>query len=568
MYFRGKQIHGCIINLGFAHSWNLVPRVKKGQNEEAFSACRQMLNRGIRLDDFTYPSVLKACGEKLNLAFDEDIHKSIDASFLEGNLFVQNALVSIYASKGTWSKAFEIFDRMSATGAEMDIITWNTISQGCLKTGDFIGALKLFSQMRTCGIQLEPVATLIGLGTCFPHWSEKTSFLFREMLLSGVKPNYITIACILPLCARVADLQHGTEFHCYLIRHEGLNNICSCGICVWICMQDLERAGLLKRAEEIIIKTPYEPTPDMWATLLGACKVHQNTDIGEWAAEKLLEMRPDNPGYYVLIANMYADAGSLDKLAKMRTFMRDVGVLLIARAEYVPVCSAFFAPVEVAALRVLESKGTLRESISVFKLDAQGSFPAAYVAFRKKNLLVQTHSVPNITTVNFILMHFYSSVYQSLKKECCSNEAINEIIDTTWLLVAANVNEDLLLSFQLVKGEMEEADMAEVKPSVVACFGKVRFYGNSSVYEESLETKSLSETTLRKNIPAACMDYIEHRVKKLGLEYVPGKELYNVEVASCDLIQLFPANVLWPKIIIRLSYINILAPFFYKIELN
>lgn len=42
-------------------------------------------------------------------------------------------------------------------------------------------------------------------------------------------------------------------------------------------------------------------------------------------------------------------------------------MLLIARAEYVPVCSAFFAPVEVAALRVLESKGTLRESISVFK---------------------------------------------------------------------------------------------------------------------------------------------------------------------------------------------------------
>lgn len=40
------------------------------------------------------------------------------------------------------------------------------------------------------------------------------------------------------------------------------------------------------------------------------------------------------------------------------------------------------------------------------------------------------------------------------------------------------MNEDLLLSFQLVKGEMEEADMAEVKPSVVACFGKVRFYGS------------------------------------------------------------------------------------------
>lgn len=93
-------------------------------------------------------------------------------------------MISSYASKGTWGKAFEIFDRMSATGAEMDIITWNTISQGCLKTGDFIGALKLFSQMRTCGIQLEPVATLIGLGTCFPHWfvrNWKTNSWFSDL---------------------------------------------------------------------------------------------------------------------------------------------------------------------------------------------------------------------------------------------------------------------------------------------------------------------------------------------------------------------------------------------------
>ncbi|KAJ8558465.1 hypothetical protein K7X08_005231 [Anisodus acutangulus] len=74
-----------------------------------------------------------------------------------------NSMISGYASKGMWSK---LFDTMRATGAEMDIITWNTIAGGCLKTGNFIGSLKLFSQIRTCGIQLEPVATLIGLGAC------------------------------------------------------------------------------------------------------------------------------------------------------------------------------------------------------------------------------------------------------------------------------------------------------------------------------------------------------------------------------------------------------------------
>ncbi|XP_059308189.1 uncharacterized protein LOC132059566 isoform X1 [Lycium ferocissimum] len=120
----------------------------------------------------------------------------------------------------------------------------------------------------------------------------------------------------------------------------------------------------------------------------------------------------------------------------------------------------------------------------------------------------------------------------------------NELIDAPWLVVSEKVKPDILLSFQHMKSEMEEADMAQVKPSVVARFGKVLFYGNSSICEESLETKPpMNETTVRKmernfytNIPAAYMDYIENQVvEKLGLEYVQGKELYNV--ALSDMLQ-------------------------------
>lgn len=59
----------------------------------------------------------------------------------------------------------------------------------------------------------------------------------------------------------------------------------------------------------------------------------------------------------------------------------------------------------------------------------------------------------------------------------CS-EGTNELIDKPWLFVAENVKQDLFLSFQHMKREMEETDMAEVKPSVVARFGKVLFYGS------------------------------------------------------------------------------------------
>lgn len=505
--------------------WNMLISlyVRNGLFTEALATYKQMATKGIRPDSFTYPSVLKACGESLDLAFGTALHESIKTNHHEWNLYVHNALISMYgkfgkmdvarqlfdkmperdavswntmiscyASKGMWGEAFHLFEKMKTAGTEVSFITWNTIAGGCLNTGNYRGALELLSQMATCDTHLDSVAMIIGLGACahigaiklgkeihafairsyhersnnvrnalitmysrcndhksahivfklteamtIITWNSmlsgytrmdllaEASFLFREMLLSGIKPNYVTIASILPLCARVANLQHGKEFHCYILRHQEFQDylllwnalidmyarsgkvitakrvfdlmtkrdevtytslIAGYGIqgegrialdlfdemiklqikpdhvtmvavlsacshsglvdegkmlfekmqCIYgiipqlehfACMADLYgRAGLLSRAKEVIRKMPYKPTPAMWATLLGACCIHRNTDIGEWAAENLLATKPEHSGYYVLIANMYAAAGCWSKLAKVRTFMRDLGM--------------------------------------------------------------------------------------------------------------------------------------------------------------------------------------------------------------------------------------------------
>ncbi|KAL0291187.1 UNVERIFIED_CONTAM: Pentatricopeptide repeat-containing protein [Sesamum calycinum] len=71
---------------------------------------------------------------------------------------------------------------------------------------------------------------------------------------------------------------------------------------------------------------PYKPTSEMWATLLGACHIHGNTDIGEWAAEKLLEMKPQISGYYVLIANMYSSCcWLLEQTGKSKDWYEGLG---------------------------------------------------------------------------------------------------------------------------------------------------------------------------------------------------------------------------------------------------
>lgn len=505
--------------------WNILisSYASKGRYEEAIFTYKQMVHKRIIPDRFTYPSVLKACAVQSNIDFGREVHKSVKASSLEWDLFVQNALVSMYgkcgdletarsmfdkipvkdevswntmiseyASRGMWDQAFELFESIRAAGMNFNIITWNTVAGGCLRTGNFKGALQLLSQMRIGGNHLDPVAVIIGLGACshicalklgkeihglairnssidydnvknalitlysrcgdlmhayivfrlveakniitwnsiisgFAQWdrSEEATFLFRELFLTGIEPNYVTLASILPLCARVANLQHGKEFHGYIAKraefrgylllwnslidmyarsgrvslarrlfdlldkrdtvtytsiiagygiqgsgkaavelfeemissqikpdhvamvailsacsHSGLvaqgqlffNQMLSIyGITPalehYACMVDLYgRAGLLKKAKEVILRMPCQPTPEMWVTIIGACKIHGNTEIGEWAAEKLLEMKPQDSGYYVLIANMYAAAGCWGKVAQVRTFMRDLGV--------------------------------------------------------------------------------------------------------------------------------------------------------------------------------------------------------------------------------------------------
>ncbi|KAG5611259.1 hypothetical protein H5410_022540 [Solanum commersonii] len=93
----------------------------------------------------------------------------------------------------------------------------------------------------------------------------------------------------------------------------------------------------------------------------------------------------------------------------------------------------------------------------------------------------------------------------------CS-EGTNELMDEPWLLVAKSVMKDLLLSFQHVKCEMKGSNMEELKPTLVACFGKILFHGISANSQESL----------KRNLA----------VEKLGLEYVEEKELYYVKLSD------------------------------------
>jgi hypothetical protein len=71
---------------------------------------------------------------------------------------------------------------------------------------------------------------------------------------------------------------------------------------------------------------PVECDSVLWGALLGGCVTHGNIELGEIAAERLIELEPNNSGNYVLLANLHAYARRWTDLARVRGMMKDRGM--------------------------------------------------------------------------------------------------------------------------------------------------------------------------------------------------------------------------------------------------
>ncbi|KAL0343198.1 UNVERIFIED_CONTAM: Pentatricopeptide repeat-containing protein [Sesamum angustifolium] len=89
----------------------------------------------------------------------------------------------------------------------------------------------------------------------------------------------------------------------------------------------LGRAGQLIEAKNLILSMPIPPDSVVWGSLLAACKVHRDIDLGNFVAEKLIEIDPENSGPYVLLSNMYAELGRWRDVTRVRKLMKHRGVV-------------------------------------------------------------------------------------------------------------------------------------------------------------------------------------------------------------------------------------------------
>ncbi|KAI3855220.1 hypothetical protein MKX03_026078 [Papaver bracteatum] len=272
---RSRVLWTCMIS---GHAQN-------GNSAEALCFFREMRNDDVLPDQSTFTSVLSACSGLAALQDGKVIHCLAFHTRFDLDESTCSVLVDMYAKCGDIGSSMKVFEEMVN---KEDAVSWNSMIVGFAKNGYAGKALKIFDQMKHANVKPDDI-TFLGVLTACSHGGmvlEGREY-FNLMISSGIKPRDDHFSCMIDL---------------------------------------LGRHGRLKEAEELIEKLPFEPGAGVWATLLGACKIHGDLIRGQKAAEKLILLEPDNPSSYVLLSNLYAASKSWGASNRVRNLMKERGL--------------------------------------------------------------------------------------------------------------------------------------------------------------------------------------------------------------------------------------------------
>ncbi|KAI7749915.1 hypothetical protein M8C21_033959, partial [Ambrosia artemisiifolia] len=241
------------------------------------------------------------------------------------------AMVTGYMKCKKVDLAEKLFDEMP----ERNLVTWNTMVSGYVENGRADDGLKVFRTMVKTGVKPNSStisSVLLGcsnlsslkLGYAQHGEGDKALLLFDTMKKERVTPDWITFIGVLTACNHAGLVTRGIQYFDSMQRDYKIKPRPD----HYTCMVDLlGRAGKFVEALNLIKAMPFKPYPAIFGTLLGACRVHKNLELAEYAARNLLECDPSSAAGYVQLANVYAAMRRWDCVSNVRRSMKDNKVI-------------------------------------------------------------------------------------------------------------------------------------------------------------------------------------------------------------------------------------------------
>ena len=332
LIFAGRQFHTCALKMGVADDifvtcalidmyskcgsiedaqcvfdempekttvgWNsiIAGYALHGYSEKALRMFYEMRDSGVEMDHFTFSMVIRICTRLASLEHAKQAHASLVRHGFGLDIVANTALVDFYSKWGRMEDARHVFDKMP----QKNVISWNALIAGYGNHGHGEEAIEMFEQMLQGKMIPDHVTFLAVLSACsYSGLSERGWEYFKSMSRDHkIKPRAMHYACMIEL---------------------------------------LGQEGLLDEAFALIRSAPFKPTANMWAALLTACRVHENLELGKFAAQKLYGMEPEKLNNYIVLLNIYNSSGNLKEAAAVVQTLRRKGLRMLPACSWIEV---------------------------------------------------------------------------------------------------------------------------------------------------------------------------------------------------------------------------------------
>ncbi|EEF37177.1 pentatricopeptide repeat-containing protein At2g37310 [Ricinus communis] len=277
-------------------TWNAVITglVQNNRHEGVLDLVREMQALGFRPNAVTLSSVLSTIAYFSSLKGGKEIHSYAIKIGYHRNIYVATAIIDMYAKSGYLRGAQRVFDQSK----DRSLVIWTAIISAYAVHGD----------------------ANLALG------------LFHEMLKQGIQPDPVTFTAVLAACAHCGMVDKAWEIFESMFKKYGIQPLVEHYACV---VGALGKARRLSEAKEFVSKMPIEPSAKVWGALLHGASISSDVELGKSVCDYLFEIEPENTGNYVIMANLYSQAGRWKEADEVRERMNKVGLQKIPGSSWI-----------------------------------------------------------------------------------------------------------------------------------------------------------------------------------------------------------------------------------------
>lgn len=237
---------------------------------------------GMKPDLYTFSSILTICSRLVALEQGEQIHaQTLKTGFLS-DVVVGTALINMYKKCGRIERASKVFVEMSTR----TLISWTSMITGFANHGQSQQALQLF----------------------------------EDMLLAGVRPNQVTFVGVLAACSNAGMVHEALGYFEMMQKDYKIKPVMD----HYMCLIDMfVRLGCIEEAFDFIKRMDFKPNEVIWSVLIAGCRRQGNMELGFYAVEQLLKLKPKDPASYAMLLDIFISAGRWEDVVVVKNLMRE-----------------------------------------------------------------------------------------------------------------------------------------------------------------------------------------------------------------------------------------------------